>query len=217
MNTHHAYLYEGSPVILPELAEAARTLFGFNIAHDPDVRVRAWDKFGIDESLELGRLASLRSTAGRALFILGIAAISHPAQQALLKLFEEPQEGTVFVLLVPHGILLDTVRSRLVEFPPFSPRLNFVANEVMVKPFLAASYKKRSEMIAAMLKDEDGARDRTRQFLNDLEAALYKLPAATLGRIDGLTDIANFRVYLSDTAPSLKMILEHFAATLPQV
>ncbi len=218
MNTHHhAYLYEGSPALLSELADAARALFGFDTEHDPDVRVQMWEKFGIDESRDLAQQASLRNVGGRALFVLGIAAISHDAQQALLKLFEEPQEGTMFVLLVPYGVLLDTVRSRFVEYPE---KLELVGPEQKtISPaevFLSSPYKKRSDMIAAMLKDEDGARERTRQFINELEAVLYVLPN-TPARTDALTDIAHFRSYLSDTSPSLKMILEHFAATLPQV
>ena len=39
------------------------------------------------------------------------------AQQALLKLFEEPQAGVIFVFLLPHGSLLPTLRSRMLEYP----------------------------------------------------------------------------------------------------
>ncbi len=211
---HHAYVYEGTLAHFVALVADARKRFDFTDLHDPDVLVEQFEAFGIGESRELIQRATLKSTAGRALFVLGVSSITTEAQQALLKLFEEPQQGAVFVLLVPHGVLLPTLRSRCVAYPATLPGDELTHD---AKKFLQLPYKDRSAFIAALLKDEDGTRGRAREFVNALEALLYPhLEERPEARV-GLNDIAKVRSYLSDRSPSLKMLLEHLAATLPRV
>jgi len=212
---HHAYLYEGSAHLFGALVQDAREHFGFTDEHDPNVYAREWEKFGIDESRGLVQQASLKSSEGRSLYILGIAAITTEAQQALLKLFEEPQLGAIFVVLMPHGMLLSTLRSRVLPYPN---TLDSEESHTPAKKFLSLPQKERSLQIAAMLKDDEGVKERARDFMNMLEAELYtKLPKAKDKKelLQGLSDIALMRSYLSDRSPSLKMLLESLAATLP--
>lgn len=235
---HHAYLYEGSPVLFSALAEDARARFGFNkrppTGGNPDVYAECFEKFGIGDARTLERRAVLRSTSGRALFVISVSSITSEAQQALLKLLEEPQKGSMFVFLLPHGAAIPTLRSRMMEYPAEltkdGPLLykgpSFVGT---AKKFLAASYKARSAEIAALLKDEparpddsghsggEGTRERTREFLGALETELHRKIGAKKEIRSGLEDIAKVRGYLGDKAPALKMLLEHLAATLPQI
>jgi hypothetical protein len=53
--------------------------------------------------------------------------------------------------------------------------------------------------------------------LNALESRLAPKLAESADVRKSLEDIAQFRNYVQDRAPSLKMILEHFAATLPKI
>jgi hypothetical protein len=236
---HHAYIYEGSQELLGALVEAARKEFNFEGDNNPDLHVESYEKFGIDDAHELTRDAQLKSVSGRSLFILGIASINTHAQQALLKLFEEPQEGIIFVLLVPHGILLPTLRSRLMPYPEtqnFAEEKSKLGGqnslardgsdpkretrgpfEQQVSTFLKSPYKARSAQIAALLKDEENTKERVRDFVNALEAQLYdRLRKSVTKEVrEGLEDIAKVRGYLADQSPSLKMLLEHLAATLP--
>jgi hypothetical protein len=212
---HHAYLYEGSLSLLPLLATDARERFGLQSQHNPDVQVRAYEKFGIEESRELQTLATLRSTSGHALYIVGVGQITTEAQQALLKLFEEPQEGTVFVLLVPYGSIIATLRSRFIEYPSI---LKDEMKKVSVKTFLSSPYKARSEEITKLLKEEEGVRERVRDFLLALEQNLYAALTTSKdkkGIREGLEDIARVRSYANDRSPSFKMLLEHVALSLP--
>ena len=71
-----------------------------------------------------------------------------------------------------------------------------------------------------MLKDDEGARERVREFLNALERVLYEKmqkskPSPEVRQ--GLEDIARCRSYASDRSPSLKMLLEHLALSLPRL
>ncbi len=212
---HHAYLYTGPLSILHSLAKDAEAQFQFSTDHNPDVQVREFEKFGIDEARELKSAASMRSLSGRALYIVGVSQITTEAQQALLKLFEEPQQGAIFVLLAPHGTIIPTLRSRMLAYPGEVEGDN---KKISVKTFLASPYKARSAEVTKLLKDEDGLRERVRDFLQALEHALYQ----ALGKAkdkkalsEGLEDIAKVRSYANDRSPSLKMLLEHLAMSLP--
>ena len=219
---HHAYLYEGPASLLPQLADSACAQFEFKKDNNPDVLVEQWEKFGIDEARNLSQQASLKSTGDRSLLVLGFSSITSEAQQALLKLFEEPRQGAIFVVLVPHGTLIPTLRSRFLEYPERDFERKSSASlqdgrERYAEDFLSSSYAQRSAMITEFMKDEENVRERARNFLNELEQILHTKIESSKEVREGLADIAHFREYLSDRSPSLKMILEHFAATLPVV
>ena len=207
--THHAYYIEGP-------------LSAFGAYKDKVVPfyARQYERFGIDEARELQGIASLKNYES-GIFLLGIVSLTSEAQQAMLKLFEEPQEGTQFVLLVPHGMLLPTLRSRMLEYPE---KLNGPGDVRDAKKFLGLAGKERSAFIAKLLKDDlpagkadEGARERVRDFVNALEAELYVRPRRSnmLQARQALEDIAMVRQYLGDRSPSLKMLLDHLALALP--
>jgi DNA polymerase III delta prime subunit len=216
---HHAYLYFGSLSLLPALAQDARERFGFVGDHNPDVQLRSFEKFGIDEARELQAAASLKSSSGRALYIVGVSQITTEAQQALLKLFEEPQGGVVFVVLAPHGTIIATLRSRMLVYPHTLVQKDSVSGSA-VKTFLASSYKARSAEVTKLLKDEDASREQVRDFLQALEQALYQALEKSKNKKElavALEDIAQVRSYANDRSPSLKMLLEHLALALPTI
>ncbi len=219
MLSHHAYIYEGDVHRADAIAEALRASERFG-AHDPNFVVRHFEKFGIDDARALGATASLRSSGGRALFIIAIAGATTEAQQALLKLLEEPQRGVVFVLIMPHGMILPTLRSRCLELT--NEELKIKDQDVKgAKAFLALGYKERSAEVARIIKESADDRGAVRTFINDLEQELYthiyKKDGVDPVITQALRDIATLRTYLSDRSPSLKMILEHLAASLPKI
>lgn len=210
---HHAYVYEGPFSLLEKLADSARELFDFKNEGDPDMHVLAWEKFGIEESRDLTQQASLKPMSGKALFVVGVSTISTDAQQALLKLFEEPQAGVTFVLLVPHGALIATLRSRFLVYPLRLEEESLQASAA--KKFLSSAYKERSAQVTALLKEEEGTRERVREFLAALEVLLHKNISKKEFR-DALADVALVRGYAADRSASNKMLLEHLAAVLPR-
>ncbi|MBC7836614.1 hypothetical protein H7X87_02440 [Acetobacteraceae bacterium] len=221
---HHAYIYEGPLAALAGLAKDARTRFQFADLHDPNVQVLEFEKFGIDEARELKEMASLKSTSGRALFIIATGSMTVESQQALLKLFEEPQAGSIFILLVPQGSVLPTLRSRFLPYPQSnqqgstlleSARSNLAEN--FGKRFLALPYTSRSAEITKLLKDDEGVRERVRDLLSGLESELYKNVSKNEEVRSALADIAKVRSYSNDRSPSFKMLLEHLAVVLPKL
>ena len=210
---HHAYYIEGSLSEFEAHKAALKPLWA-----------SAFERFGIGESRELIALASLKNF-DEAVFLIGAASITGEAQQALLKLFEEPQAGTTFVLLVPHGALLPTLKSRMLPYERQQPAQKKVLGSALPQPdhfsaqaaaFLRASGKERSDFITKLLKDEEGTKERVRDFVNALEAECVKLNFThSAGGRQGLQDIAMVRDYAGDRSPSLKMLLEHLALSLP--
>jgi hypothetical protein len=206
---HHAYYIEGTQAQFNEYKEALNPFYA-----------RQYERFGVDEARELIALVGLKNFQD-ALYLLGISSITTEAQQAVLKLFEEPQQGTTFVVLLPHGVLLPTVRSRMLEYPDRSKLSekslgggkDFFQE---VSTFIKSSSKERSEIITKLLKDDEGVKERVRDFVNGLEALLVKHIHAPSARA-GLEDIDRVRDYLRDRSPSLKMLLEHLAVSLPVV
>jgi len=201
---HHAYYIEG-PL---SAFEAYKT-------HLQPLYAKEHDRFGIEEARALITLALLKNFKDTT-FLVAAASITTEAQQALLKLLEEPQEGTTFLLMVPHGMLLPTLKSRMLAYPELPQGSTLPVRLNLAVQFLKASGKDRSDLIAKLLKDDEGVRERVRDFVNALEAELYKKVGEPKAR-QGLEDIAMVRQYLGDRSPSLKMLLEHLAVALPTI
>jgi len=199
---HHAYYVEGPLSQFATLQGELRPLWA-----------SAFERFGIEDARELVALSSLKNF-DEAVFLIGASSITSEAQQALLKLFEEPQQGTVFYVLVPHGTLLPTLRSRMLKYDPRQSGPDF--SQSLAATFLKSTHKARSDQVAKLLKDDEGARERVRELLMGLEIELQKHIKDPKARV-GLEDIAKVRSYVGDRAPALKMLLEHLALSLPQV
>jgi|SRR3989344_4766083 len=202
---HHAYYIEGGMSHYSAYKERLDPFWA-----------REYERFGIDEARALIQLASLKNF-GETVFFVAAASITHEAQQALLKLLEEPQRGTTFVFLVSHGALIGTLRSRML---PYLGALEGGTSETDVSKFLKSPYPARSAEVGELLKDDEGARERVRDFLNGLERALYEKMQKSKSSAEirqGLEDIAKCRSYAGDRSPSLKMLLEHLAISLPRL
>ncbi|MFZ2500485.1 MAG: hypothetical protein WAW90_00660, partial [Minisyncoccia bacterium] len=145
----------------------------------------------------------------------------HEAQNALLKVFEEPLEGVhLFFILPTLGGLLPTLRSRVQVLEAMSNTecltLPKVANE-----FLKADKEKRSAMIKKLTsgKGEEEKRERRDEavaLVNGIEVVAY----TALKRGDKvaalLADIAVLRSHLYDRSAPVKMILEHLSLVIPK-
>ncbi|HMA78766.1 MAG TPA: hypothetical protein VKP88_06615 [Candidatus Paceibacterota bacterium] len=103
---HHAYVYLGTDVsVLPTMLQQQ----GADVVH---LHLEQW---GIEDSRRLAEGAAQRPvTAAKRSFVIVTNTLTHEAQNALLKLFEDPPETAVFYLVIPSSeMLLETVRSRV--------------------------------------------------------------------------------------------------------
>lgn len=222
---HHAYCIEGDiDASFSALAAFFKEALGTEMRGNPDVWRAVFETFGIDESRELIERQSRKAVlGGKKLFIVGAQSFTREAQNALLKVFEEPQGDTHFFVCVPSAeILLPTLRSRMTVLSGDScvvgaePEKRAVVKGLRMEAFLAAAAPERIAMLKALVENKD--KPQAIAFLNALETALYahadftKEDAAYGAAFE---EIMRVRGYLRDTAPSVKMLLEHIALSLP--
>jgi replication-associated recombination protein RarA len=164
-------------------------------------------RLGINEVRDITTAAQLRPVAGdQQLFIIQPTFITHEAQNALLKLFEEPPLGLLFELVVPPAFqLLPTLMSRIGV-------VIATGDETDIDPafaaFVEASYADRLKQIEAWHKGKDA------DWLQAMAAGVHSLRLFGLP-VPCLAAVQLVGGKLATRGASNKMLLEHLALALP--
>ncbi len=174
--------------------------------------------FSVEDARKVASVASQAPIGGEEkAIIIAASRMYHEAQNALLKVFEEPPKGTHLFLVVPTpGMLLPTLRSRVQMLGGGHP-MSYISEAA--EEFLKASKDKRTAIIKKLTtgKDEDERRenrDAAIEIVNGIEAAAYASGAGKHAAL--LAELSVLRGYLHDRAAPLKMILEHLSLVLPR-
>lgn len=221
---HHAYLLEGERgVILDELKQLLSDS-GIIQKGNSDFHLYEHDAFLIEHAHSLRREQSMHGAEGaRKIFIIAFNTMMSEAQNALLKTLEEPTAGTHFFFITRTGeILFPTVRSRMQVIRSTESEVRKEETGDTGEKFLNASLPERMKMIEhftkAKTEEKPKAKEDARIFLESLERALHKeTPRVTIGVAEALQNVITAKRYLSDRSPSLKLLLEHLALTVPVV
>ncbi|MBU6388507.1 hypothetical protein KGQ72_01350 [Patescibacteria group bacterium] len=221
MNRHHAFVIEADPEEGIAVAQAwAEKELEMRIENNPDVVVQRYGLLSVADARRITDTAAGAPFAGtHKVVIITANRAYHEAQNALLKLFEEPPPGTYMFLIMPSlGGLLPTLLSRVqLLAAEKGHRKSFAAAE----QFMKANKEKRSAMIKKLTsgKDEEEKRENREEaiaIVNGIEAAAY----GKLKRGDGvaalLSDIAVLRNHLYDRSAPVRMILEHLSLVIPK-
>ena len=226
---HHAYyvVAEQEAGVSRALTFARETL-GMDVEGNPDIVILRHGLLSIDDARRLIRHAGQTGVHGSKLLVITAERIFHEAQNALLKVFEEPPEGTTLILVLPSaGLLLATLRSRLLELPqlhggPLTPPV--IAQEV--RTFVSASQSEREKIVAKFLERAKSDKDEEKQAVR----------GEVLRLIEGLTEVAHdiwkrqpdaeltlfleemnrFIPILHERSAPLKLIFEHVLLTMPE-
>ncbi len=195
----------------PEVLERAREVVRFEgreVDGDPDISIQEHDGFSIADARELKARASQRGLSHEPIYIIAVATILHEAQNALLKLFEEPPAGASFILCVPSlDVLLPTVRSRAIILDAPESELAEVAPS-----FLYMTLTERLKEVERLVKEKD--RPSAARLLESCERSLARRHDPALA--SHLTRLIETRRYLASPSSSLKQLLEFAAITLPR-
>jgi DNA polymerase III delta prime subunit len=183
---------------------------GVKAQGNPDVYIREYSSFGVEEARELASKASSRAlSSSRRTFIIVTPTVTNEAQNALLKTLEEPAGDALFFLVVPSPLmLLPTLRSRAQILDVGS---NMETQSVDPRAFLKATPGERLEMLKPLLdKDEDDKRDVANSitFLAALEQELSLDPT---NKSEGLGAVYRARKYIGDKGSLTKALLEQVA------
>ena len=200
MTNHHAVLFCSESPLTCSVAEFYETL--------PQDEYRQ-AQFGIDDVRTLIAHAYRRPDGDDAIRTLLVATefITEEAQQALLKIVEEPPLSTAFVFVIPEGYnFLPTLESR---FERLGSLGDGEGNTVFTE-FCELSYKDRLALIEEATKKKDHAWQAKlkKGLIVYLKEHAAKLPLPVVRELEYVS-----RLLLTRGA-SNKMLLEHLALTL---
>lgn len=164
---------------------------------NPDVLELELETFGIDESRALIEWAIKKPFGyNKKIAVISALSVTIEAQNALLKLFEEPPEKTHFFLLTPQvGSILPTLLSRV--------RLLDKSQNIgldKAREFLAGNIRERLKMIAPIVKNKD--KEKARNIV------------AAMNRLMKDERLLQAEKYLSGRSPSIKIIMEYLAVIM---
>ena len=222
---HHAFVIKAEAEEGIEVAqEWVEKELGIKVQSNPDIIVLRYGLFSVEDARKVAELAAGAPFVGEhKVVIIAASRAYHEAQNALLKLFEEPPPRTYLFLILPSlGSLLPTLRSRVQVLNTHVGRTTSYIPEGAAEEFMKANKEKRSALIKKLTsgKDEEERRENREEaiaIVNGIEAAVYrnrgftKPPVAAL-----LRDIATLRAYLYDRSAPVKMILEHLSLVIPK-
>ena len=230
--SHHANLIVGNAQTRDQLISILEKQHKITAQGNPDFFIRNYETFTIDDARQIKQLHSSRPLldadkknpgAGKKFFVLTMNGATVEAQNAMLKLLEEPAEYAHFFLIIPSAhLLLPTVKSRMSQAEGFfsdakltknsSKSLNPEITE-QAEVFLKANQTKRLDMVKKLV-DEISKEKKTKQdaiiFLDAVQEIVYKEKGVKNGK-SSLDAIEIARNYLNDRAPSVKMLLEYVA------
>ncbi len=211
---HHAYFIEGGN--FEDVADELHKI-KFDWHGNPDFWRLETENLTIDDARAIKDLQSQRPIAGeRRVFVIETFAMTTEAQNALLKVFEDPTAGALFIIIAPRAnILLPTLRSRMVVVSDKSGKKESLS-PIDAKKFFASPTAKRIEMFKPILeyKDHEGNKKADKKsaaaFLYALREELGVSEYAALEAIDEAL------FYLFDRSSSVKLLLENVALSIPE-
>lgn len=227
----HAYFLVGESEQGIESARAfAKNELEISGKGNPDIVVLRYTLFSVEESRKLLDIACAAPLMGtRKAIIVCATRFFHEAQNALLKLFEEPPPGITFILIIPsEGMLLPTLRSRLASLTQTRHPSNTTIS-AEARQFLVANPTERTKLLEKLVarsksdKDEEKQQarsDAVRLTEDLLRASRYARKGAKgTERQHELqlfeNDLMRFLPLLYTRSAPLKLIFEHLLIVIP--
>ncbi len=228
---YHSYVVEGDPTtVASELLRFLESR-GEIEKQSQDVICQMYESFTMEDSRVIKDWHNkLGITNGKKICILAAKFINREAEQALLKIIEEPGINTHFFMVVPDSsILLPTIISR-VQIVKIPTRSNDAINGEVEQSTSAERIKEASSFIkmtptdrinkiAQVIKEKkedenSNLRFYAMNFINELENIFYqkfKENKNDKNIIFILGELEMSRKYINAPGASVKMILEHLA------
>lgn len=209
---HHAYYFieHEVEVAVLKLKNFLEKTLGVKVSGNPDFYHRKFSTFTIDNARDISQSESRKDFSGeKKVFIIETDFITEEAQNALLKIFEEPTAGTHFFIVSPQEVLLPTLKSRMQIF------LNETEKDLDKNHILKLNLKERIEMIKEIvdgIKDEEKTKQDAISFLNGVERELYQ--EGVQKNAEKLKVCQQTRDSLYDRGAPIKMILENLVLSI---
>lgn len=210
---YHAYLIAGRAEALRWLKLRFDEKRREEIARhqpEPELVVRSQSKWKIDDSRKFRELQSGRWSAGKRWLVIVCDQMVNEAEQALLKILEEPARGVQIFIITPQPEkFLPTVRSRChIIYPKIDDkRLTSLGSK-----FLALSRAERLIQLEKILSADDG-REKLVDLVADIEFCLTQKKENQ--QMISIKQILLVREWMRIAHVSPKFIGQFLAVTLP--
>ncbi len=208
---HHAYFLMGDATeIFEGLNNFLNEQMGFETLGSADFWHERYNTLNIENARLIAENQGRRDfSLGKKIFVIEADFITEEAQNALLKVFEEPTVGTHFFIISPQDMLLPTLRSRvMVEFCESDDRKK---SKSILNMELSERLEKVKEITEA-ISDEEKTKQDAIKFLNQIERELYKLGVEKSH--NSLQVCEKTRASLYDRGAPVKMILENLVLSV---
>lgn len=209
---HHAYYFieHEVEVAVLKLKNFLEKTLGVKVSGNPDFYHRKFSTFTIDNARDISQSESRKDFFGdKKIFIIETDFITEEAQNALLKVFEEPTEGTHFFIFSPQEVLLPTLRSRMQVYVSEEPKGK------TKEKILDLNLKEILDLVKEItdgIKDEEKTKQDAISFLNGVERELYA--DSVLKNAEKLKVCQQTRDSLYDRGAPIKMILENLVLSI---
>lgn len=220
-NLHHAYFIGGDREDVKSEVISFIESLNISISGNPDVTFREYETFGIDDARWLKeRQEKSAFGEGKKIFIIAFNFITIEAQNALLKVFEEPTADTIFFTIAPSSaILLPTLRSRLSMIS--LSNIENVSNKE-AEEFLRADIDSRLKMTEKFKeKENETKKSELLELISQIEIILKKknpdMSALSSADLSSIGEVIKLKRYLFGPSPKTAMIAEYLALCLPQI
>jgi len=204
-NLHHAYILEGEKeLIRKNLIDFIEKYLKHETKGNPDFWHGQFESFSIDDARKLRDRQSQKALSdGRKIFVIETLTITVEAQNALLKVFEEPTSGTHFFIITPSAhVFLPTLRSRVVIIARENEEIK---NSRPIQEFVTMTPSERLKFVADIIENKN------KEQAIELVEGLIIYARSKKYTPETMTELIKIRGYLNDRSPSLKLSLEHAA------
>jgi DNA polymerase-3 subunit delta' len=225
---YNAYGLTGDASVADSLVEVLESDFDVHKEGNQDFFYGKYDNLTIDDARSIKKMHESRpvTAQGKKIFVIIANNINTEAQNALLKLLEEPASYAYFFIIIPQsGLLLPTVRSRL-HFIQSTRKgsknddVEDIVNDVV--NFIKANKVKRLEIVKKIAEDiskEKKTKQYAIDFVNEIQNQIRgdRSQHQGISGQDPVKSMSSFEAtqialkYLNDRAPSVKMLLEYVA------
>ena len=183
----------------------------------PDFWEQFFELFGLEESKILRqKLATKPIISENKVFLLEVNSFDTFAASSISKIIDNSPETFYFFFIAAFSEIVPSfLRSKLLNLAEGDFKLSN-EKKFFYEKFLKANPAERLALTKSAVSDKKNALE----FLNELEVFLneqIKRQSLSVGFISSLEDLQKKRQFLFDRAPSIKMIIEHFSLSLPQL
>jgi DNA polymerase III gamma/tau subunit len=202
---HHANIVVGKGDSRDFVMNILKNDLDFDIHKNPDFLLFESESFGIEEARNLGEWAARKPLIGEVkVYFLITKSIGFEAQNALLKVLEEPTLGTYFFISLENvGNILPTFLSRVRV-------LEFISEEILenkkAAKFLNGNINERLAIVRTLSAKED--KNLMRELIKDLEEVSFKTPEADRKKV------LTAKIFATARGSSPRMLLEWLACVV---